>query len=185
MEDYRININYAKALFLTAEEAHCLDEVAADMKLVGSVCSENRVLNAILANPTIHETKKASILHDIFEGKVSKATLLFMSYVVRKRRAINLKGISKAFTELYRIARNIVLTTVTTASEPTEEAREAVRKLVGDYTGKEVELESITDAETLGGFSIMFDNYMYDARLSTQVMKLQREFAKNAYESLI
>ena len=47
MQDYRININYAKALFLLAEETQEQERVSEDMRLVNAVCAENRELNAV------------------------------------------------------------------------------------------------------------------------------------------
>lgn len=183
MEDYRININYAKALFLTASNTGQLDAVAQDMRFVNQICAENHLLNVVLANPTIREGQKVAILRSIFADKVSQASMLFMTYVVKKRRAINMKGISNAYIELYRKERNIILTKLQTAVEPSEETKEAVRKVVSEYTNMEVELQTEIDEDYLGGYSIEFDNNMYDARLSTQILKLQKKFSKNVYES--
>ncbi len=183
MEDYRINTNYAKALFLVAAETNQLDAVNDDMRLVYSVCNENRTLNVVFANPVIREGKKVAILQDLFASRVSKVTMLFLSFVVRKRRAVNLRGISNAFIELYRKDRNIMLTELVTASEPDSAILDTVSKVIGEYAHKEIELHNKVDQSILGGFSIAFDNNMYDARLSTQIAKLHKEFSKNVYES--
>lgn len=183
MEDFRININYAKALFLVAADTQQLDAVAADMRMVNKVCAENHLLNTVFANPVIREDKKVAVLRDLFEEKVSKLSLLFMSFVVKKRRAVNLKGISNAFIELYRKEKNIVLSHLVTASEVDDKIRDAVCKTVGGYTHSEVELQCKVDPEILGGFSVTFDNNMYDARISSAVAKLRKEFSKNVYES--
>ena len=183
MEDYRININYAKALFLVAADADQLDTVCADMRLVHKVSLENHILNTVLANPVIRESKKVAILTELFGDKVSKITMLFLSFVTHKRRSINLKGISNAFIEMYRKDKNIVLANFVTASESDDEMLDAVRRRVGEYTHADVELHTKVDPSILGGFSVEFDNNMYDARISTQVAMLRKEFSKNVYES--
>ncbi len=183
MEDYRININYAKALYLTACDTQQADAVCEDMRLVNQVCSENHLLNVIFANPVMPEAKKRSILQELFESKITKLSMLFLAFVARKRRTINLRGISNAYIELYRKEHNILLTELVTAVESDEDTRNAVRKVVGEYADKEVELTTRTDANILGGFSINFDNCMYDARISSYVLKLRKEFSKNIYES--
>ena len=53
MQDYRININYAKALFMLADEMQEQDRVAEDMRLVNSVCAENHMLNTVFRNPEV------------------------------------------------------------------------------------------------------------------------------------
>ena len=183
MEDYRVNTNYAKALFLVAADNGQLDNVGADMRLVNKVCSENHTLNVVFANPVIREDKKVAILRDLFEDKISQVAMLFLSFVVKKRRAVNLKGISNAFIELYRKEKNIVLSHLVTATEIDEESERTVRKVVGDHTHSDVELQAKVDPSILGGFSIEFDGNMYDARISTAVAKLRKEFSKNVYES--
>ena len=132
MDDYRININYAKALFLVASETNQLDAVSNDMRLVNHVCTENHVLNVIFSNPVIREDKKVGILNDLFGQHITKLSELFLSFVVKKRRAINLKGISNAFIELYRQERGIVLSQLVTATELDGETLDTVRKALGD-----------------------------------------------------
>ena len=91
MEDYRININYAKALFFVARDMNMLDAVCDDMRLVNSVCAENHLLVTIFANPVIPEAKKVSIVKELFENRISKVSMLFLSFVVKKRRSVNLR----------------------------------------------------------------------------------------------
>lgn len=183
MQDYRININYAKALFLLAGETEQQDAVAKDMRLVNEVCAENRQLNVIFNNPVVRVAKKVAIVTDLFGEKVSKLTMLFLTFVVRKNRTVNLRGISDSFLELYRDSRGIVLSELTTAVEADTATKELVCKVIGEYTHKEVELVTETDERIIGGFSMSFDNTMYDARLSTQLAKLRRTFGENMYES--
>ncbi len=183
MEDYRINLNYAKALFLVAAESGELDAVNDDMRLVNSVCAENHTLNVVFANPVVREDRKNGILRELFEDKVSRLSMLFLTFVVKKRRAVNLKGISNSFIELYRKEKNIVLSQLVTAGDIDEATKQKVCQTVGDYTRSEVELQHKIDPNILGGFSVAFDGNMYDARTSTAIAKLRKEFSKNVYES--
>ena len=183
MVDYRININYAKALFLVASETDQLDAVSADMRLVNGVCRENHILNVVFSNPVIREDKKVGVLKDLFEQRITKLSMLFLSFVVKKRRAVNLSGISNAFIELYRQERGIVLSQLVTATELDNETLESVRKALAQHTNKEIELQSRVDERILGGFSLAFENNKYDATISSQIAKLQKEFSRNVYES--
>lgn len=183
MQDYRININYAKALFMLAGETGQQDEVAKDMRLVNELCAENHVLAVVFNNPVVKEAKKVGILHELLDERVSRLTQVFLTFVVKKKRSVNLKGISAAYLELFRDSRGIVLSNLTTADEADEEMKEAVRNAIGKYTGRTVELTTATDPKALGGFAMSFDNKMYDTRLSTKLEKLRREFDRNDYES--
>lgn len=183
MNDYRINTNYAKALYLLASDLGCSEEVRHDMELVGQVCDENRELSVVFSNPAIRQDKKKAILHDLFAEHIHQATLAFLDFVVHKRRMLNLKGIAAAYVELYCEQNDIVRADMVTRLPITDEAVVRMAKLVEDYTHKQVELNHTTDHHMLGSFKLTFDNKMYDARIRTKIARLRAEFARNDYES--
>jgi F-type H+-transporting ATPase subunit delta len=168
---------------MLADELGEQDQVARDMRLVNAVCSENRVFNVVFHNPEIKMSKKIAIVQDIFAQYVCKTTMAFLEFVVRKSRSVNLNGISASYLDLYRDNHNIVLSKFTTASAVDTTITEIVSKTVARYTGKEVELITKTDPKIIGGFAIEYDNNIYDARLSTKLVKLRQQFDKNVYES--
>ena len=183
MNDYRININYAKALFMLATDRGQADRVSEDMRLVSRVTAENRELNVIFANPTVPYEKKVAVVQALFNGNVCEETMAFLVFVVKKSRSVNLHGISEAYLDQWRDSRGIVRSDLVTHQETDESAKEYVSRLIAEYTGKKVELHTATDPNMLGGFKMEFDHNMYDARLRTKIMKLRKEFAKNEYES--
>lgn len=183
MNDYRININYAKALFMLATDRGQADRVADDMRFVSDVTAKNHELNVVFGNPTVRHDKKTAIVRALFDGQVCDETMAFLVFVVRKSRSVNLHGISEAYLDLWRDSRGIVRSELVTHQETDESAREFVTRLIAEYTGKQVELHTATDPAMLGGFKMEFDHNMYDARLRTKIMKLRKEFAKNDYES--
>lgn len=183
MNDYRINLNYAKALFLLSEDLHQTEEVLHDMKLVNAVSRENRQLAKVFGNPVIPEAKKRAIATELFESRLGKTSMAFLLYLIHKRRAVNLEGISNMFMELYRDANNIVLATLTSAVEINPEIVEDIRKDVAEFTHKKVEIDEVVTNRMLGSFMLSFDTYLYDARITTRINRMRREFAKNVYES--
>lgn len=183
MNDYRININYAKALFMLATDRGQTDRVADDMRLVSRVTAENRELSVIFANPTVPYEKKSAVVQALFVGHVCEETMAFLAFVVKKSRSVNLHGISEAYLDMWRDSRGIVRSDLVTHRETDESAKEFVSRLIAEYTGKQVELHATTDPNMLGGFKMEFNHNMYDARLRTKIMKLRKEFAKNEYES--
>ena len=183
MRDYRINSNYAKALFMLADELGEQEQVCKDMRLVRRVCVENRELNVVFDNPEIKADKKVSILAALFGDHVGRTVMAFLAFVARKKRAVNLKGISTRYLEIYRDSRGIVLSHLTTAYPADDAAKELAGRIVSGYAGKEVEMESATDPKVIGGFSLEFDNMMLDATFATQLARLRRQFEENVYES--
>ncbi|MCQ2294118.1 MAG: ATP synthase F1 subunit delta [Bacteroidales bacterium] len=183
MQDYRININYAKALFLLAQDTHEQEQVAEDMRLVNQVCMENRQFSIIFRNPELKAAKKSAILSSTFESHISRTSMAFLLFVVRKSRSINLKGISAAYLDLYRESRGIVLSKLTTAEPSDESTRQLATQVIADYTHKQVELQTVTDPSIIGGMAIEFDNNLYDGTISSKIAKLRLAFDDNQYES--
>ena len=183
MQDYRININYAKALFMLAEELQEQKAVAIDMRLVNAVCTENHELNTVFRNPEVKMSKKVSIVDALFGEHVGKTSLAFLEFVVKKHRSVNLRGISAAYLVLFRESQGIVLSKFTTAEPVDQEVLDMVSQAIAAHTHKEVEMVAKTDPKIIGGFAMEFDNTIYDARLSTRLTKLRQQFEKNIYES--
>ena len=183
MSNYRINNNYAKALFMLATDTGNADRVADDMKLITSVMAENRELAVVLGNPVVRGDKKSAIVQDLFASRVCEDTMAFLIFLVRKNRSVNLRGISEAYLTIYRDAKGIVLSDLVTHQPIDENARTMVTRMIEEYTGKTVELHDRTDPKMLGSFKLEFDNKMYDARIRTKIRRLRIAFAKNEYES--
>jgi len=183
MNDYRIHQHYAKALFLLSQDLGTTDTVMQDMTTVETVCTENHVLNTVMGNPTIREDKKRAIVSELFTGHVSETSMAFLLFVVKRKRGVNLRGIAKAFQQLYRDANNIVVAKVRTAAEMTPQLTEQLRKKVADFTHKQVQMECMSTDKMLGGFQLMFDTYLVDARLQTRIDRMRRAFQRNDYES--
>ena len=182
MRNYRINANYARALFMLATERGVAERVADDMRLVGNTAAANRTLAVVFANPTLPIDRKKAVLDDLFGSHVCNETMAFLHFVLHKNRAMNMRGMANAYLDLYRESRNTVLAELVTHAEADEVAKQRAISMVADHTGKDVELHTTTDPGMLGGFKLEFDNMMYDARLRTKIRKLRREFAKNDYE---
>lgn len=183
MNDYRIHQHYAKALFLLAHDLGQTDTVMQDMGTVAQVCAENRLLNTVMGNPTIREDKKQAIVKEIFASHVSDTSLAFLIFVARRKRAVNLHGIAKAYQELYRDANGIVVARVRTAADMSEKLTDRLRREVEQFTHKQVQMECVTTDQMLGGFQLTFDTYLVDARLQTRIDRMRREFSRNDYES--
>ena len=185
MKNYKINTSYAKALLLLAEERGVADRVADDMRLIEQTMRDNRQLAVLFGNPTLPYARKERVVEALFGERVCEESRLLIRFVVKRNRSVNLGGIAEAYLPLYRESRGIVLAELRTYQPASDEAQQQVAQKVSAYTGKQVELRSITDPRVLGGFKLEFDHNMYDARLRTKLRKLRIAFAKNEYEKKI
>lgn len=183
MNDYRIRQHYAKALFLLASDLGQTDRVMEDMICVEKVCHENHMLVKVMGNPTIRMDRKVAVIDEIFAPHLSPTTMAFLHFVVRRKRAVNLRGIAMAYMQRYNDENGIVVTRVCTAAEMNGQLTDRIRRGVERFTGRTAQMEYTTDDKMLGGFQLMFDTYLVDARLQTRIDKLRRVFSRNDYES--
>src|SRR5204862_7622442 len=107
MIETKVAKRYAKSLIDLSSETGALDAVANDMKLLASVCDQNRDLAALLASPIINSDKKLSILKKVFGEKMNKLSLTFFEIVTKKGREAYLEAVAKEFTRQYKEMKGI------------------------------------------------------------------------------
>ncbi len=181
MSNYKINNRYAKALFELASEKSILDAVYSDMELMSEVCAENRQLTSILKNPVIPMGKKIAIMTELFQFKITDLSLQYVFFIIRKHRGINLKGISNAYTQLYKSYKGIKTIHLSVAAPMNEQDKTQIVSIVKNILKGTIDLKEEMKPEILGGFSIRFENYLYDASILNKITRLKKEFEKNEY----
>ena len=173
---------YARSLMELAQEKGVLAGVHEDMRLVATTCFGNRELIVLLNSPVVKADKKDKILDRVFAGKIGQLTATFMGILVRKGRERLLPDVAAAFSELYKVHKNIVLAQVTSAVPLNENTRAKVRALVEkQHPGKSIELVEKVDASLIGGVTIRIGDEQYDGSVSRRLADLRREFSKNPY----
>lgn len=182
MKETRIAVRYAKALFELALEQKIIEEVFSDMKIVASVCEENRDFRRMLSSPIIKSDKKQTVLKLIFEDKINKLSKAFLNLLAAKRRETHIHQIALQYIDVYREYKGIETVYLTTAGDADNIIREKVKVLVNNFTKKEVELVEEIKAEIIGGFILKFGYYQYDDSIRNKIIKLKREYNINVYE---
>ena len=173
---------YAKALFDLAEETDQIEGVYQDMKLVERVFYENLSLQGVMKNQIIKNKSKNDIVRELFASKVSKLSLEFLSFVVRKDRSKSLMGIANAYIEFYKEHKNITTVILYTTDLADEETKDSIISVVSRFTDKTVEIQNKIDKSLIGGFRLFFDGHLYDASLFAKFQKLTRSFSVNVYD---
>jgi F-type H+-transporting ATPase subunit delta len=157
MNNPRVNIRYAQALFDLAVERKELDIARANMKLVAKVCLENPDLIALLKSPVIYGSKKIAVFHEIFKEQLDKLTMRFIEIIIRKRREEHLHHIALKFEDLYLEYNNISKVKVTSAVSLTEKLRAEIKQLLEKQTKGEVIMEEAVQPSIIGGLIIQLE----------------------------
>jgi len=176
----RVNLlakRYAQALFDLSLEYKIEEKVAADMRLVGRVLTENRELRRIMVNPVLNGSKKVNILNKLFGSKLDELSLRFFSLIIRKGREVFLESICLAFEDIYKDYKNVVGAELITASESDDKIRKLVVDKLKSITAKSIELKEIVNEDIIGGFVVRMEDYQYDASVVTQLRRLRKNYA--------
>lgn len=181
MNNYRINLRYATALFEFAAEMNQVEQTFHDVQLIAEVCKENRDLRLMLKSPVIFSDKKLKVLDQILAGKIGAVTKGFIDILVLKRREEYLPGILDSFIEIYRKSKNIKLAQVTSADVLEKDIKDQLIKILTEQTGSEIILEEHVDKTILGGLIVKIEGVKFDDSVRKKINTLRQEFNVNTY----
>lgn len=181
MDNPRINIRYARALFELAKENKAIEEANADMALLALTCRQNRDLQVLLKSPVINAKKKISIIREIFRTKMGKIAMSFIEIIIRKRREEHLYNIAMKFGDLFREHKNIKKAVVTTISPLTDAMRKELTEVLSKQTGSSIELIEEIDPAIIGGLIVKLEGIQFDDSIRKKLQALRNEFSVNTF----
>jgi F-type H+-transporting ATPase subunit delta len=174
MNDSKISVRYARALFQSALEKKVLDKVFQDMVFISEICKTTEA-REFLNSPVIVPSKKEAILHKMLEGNVDKLTLSLIDLIVKNGRESYLSAIAREYIHETKKYRGITDSVLTTAVKVDEKVRKQITDLISGVFKTKVELKEIIDAEVIGGFILQIDDSYIDASIRNKLRKIKKE----------
>jgi len=175
MNQSKIAVRYAKALFEIAIEKNQLEEIKSDIDKV-DVISQQADVKLMLESPVVKSSKKRQLFNEIFQQNIQDITLKFVLMIVDNKREIHLSAICRNFIEQYRGYKGIKSAKIITASVLDKEQIEQVGKVISEVFKTEVDLISSEDESLIGGFIIRVGDQQIDASVSHKLDNIKREF---------
>ncbi len=171
-----VTARYTDAFFDLAVEGGKLDEVKADVELLGEAFSDPEVA-AFLSNPRISREKKQRALAGFLEG-LSPLTRNLVGLTLDRGREAVLVGLPAAFKKRL-LARRGATEGVVESARPLEDA-EIVRiaEAVGRELGKEVHLVNRVDPSLIGGVRVLCDFRLLDLSVRGRLYGLRRALSQ-------
>lgn len=178
----RIATRYAKSLIDLAIEQGKLEQVSNDVNTLKNAV-KNRDLFLMLKSPIIHADKKNAVLDALFKGKIEGLTLAYLHLLVNKGREQYLPEIAAEYIAQYKTLRRITSVRVTTAVPLSDAVLADLQQklLASGVTSENLEIETKTNPDLIGGFVLEFDNKRYDASVAYKLDELKASFSKNLY----
>jgi len=184
MNESRISVRYAKALFQSALEKDILDRVNQDMIQVKEISSLPDV-KTILANPVIRPSRKTTILHGLFERDLHQLSMGLIDLAVKNGRERYIPSIARVFIHETKNYKGITESALTTAVKVDPEIRKQVSALIEKVFRTRVDLKENIDESIIGGFILRVEDNYIDASVRTKLRKIKAELVSGAYEKRI
>ena len=173
MNDSKISVRYAKALFELALEKNTLVEIEADMRLIQEI-SLMEEFRTLLENPVVVPTKKEEIFNKAFKGALNSLSFSLIRQVIRNGREQFLPAIARNFISSSVRHRGITQASLTTAVKASDKVKEEIIKMLSDYYKTEITLKEMVNKEIIGGFILRVDDTLIDASVRNRLRKIHK-----------
>jgi len=174
MNDSKISVRYARALFQTALEKKNLDKVNEDMIFISEICKTAET-KEFLGSPIISPSKKEEIFHKMLADNVEPVTLSLIDLIVKNGRESFLPAIARVFLYETKKYKGITESVLTTAVKVDETVKKQISKLISEVFNTKVELKENIDPAIIGGFILQIDDNYIDASIKNKLRKIKKE----------
>jgi F-type H+-transporting ATPase subunit delta len=175
MNDSKIAVRYAKALFLSAKEKKVLDKVYNDVVFVLDICRQVNELMDLFHSPIIPASKKKIIVREVFRADVNKLTLNFLDLIILNKRETFIPDIARRFISVYKKHKGFTSATLTTATPVDREVRNRIIDLIDKAYKTKVDLAGKVEESLIGGFVLRIEDHLLNASVSSELKKIKKE----------
>ena len=176
MDNGRISVRYARALFQLAHEQGCEEAVYDGLTRF----AHNYVLaiaqfNEVLADPIVAREEKVKLVEMAVGEPIHDCLKQFIAFVADQKREDKMFLIALTFMEMYRTKHGILSTHVTTATELSEASYEKIKAFIKQTFDADAEMDVKIDPSLIGGFILDIENTRMDASIVGQLNALKNK----------
>lgn len=177
MNESKISVRYAKALFLSASEKGIVDLVRNDMAYLLQLSAIDQV-SELLDSPVLVNSSKKKVFAALLKGKLQEITFNLVMLAIANNRESFLAGISRCYIDMADRFNGITKARLTTATGVNDATLGRIEKLIMESTGNNVRMEQFTDPEITGGFILKVEDNFIDGSVRTQLRKIEKELTQ-------
>jgi F-type H+-transporting ATPase subunit delta len=179
MNDSKISVRYAKALFDLARDKKILDQVSHDLLIIKNNLDTVFEFREVINSPIIAPSVKNKIVKSTFEFGINSLTKDFVELILNKKREFYLQDIIRNFLDSYKKEKNIKTVVLTSAVEIGSAYREKIKSKIKQQLEADIELIEKIDGKILGGIILRIDNQQFDSSILAKLSKIRREIASS------
>ena len=176
MDNGRISVRYARALFQLAQEQHCEEAVYDGLtRFAHKYLLAIAQFNEVLADPIVAQEEKVKLMEMAMGEPLHDTLKQFIAFVVDQKREDKMFFIAMKYMEMYREKHSILSTHVTTATELSESSYEKIKAFIKRTFDADAEMEVKIDPSLIGGFILDIENTRMDASVAGQLNALKNK----------
>ncbi len=185
MNQSKIPVRYARALFLLGKEKKNLDKLSEDINLLAVFFENTPSLILWMRSPIIKMQQKKDLFHKHFEGQLNPETLKFVDLIISKNRENFFPGIFRNFMHFYKTDAGIKTLILTTAYKVDDLIKQRISHNFAQKTKFRHEFVTKVKPSLIGGFLLQVDDSLYDGSLATELKRLKKELTGQIIEETI
>ena len=174
MSNIRASTRYASALLGVAVERNELEAVGNGVDFLERLISGVPDFALFLRSPVISKERKKKALRELLAGKTGETVGAFVLLLASKDRESLLGEIIRQFHRLRDERLGILHVTARAAAGFSPEQEKRLGDHIGKTTGKTVHLKIERDPALIGGFTVQYEDTVWDASVRRQ-LELLRE----------
>lgn len=171
---------YAKALIGSIEKKEDFDKVGEQLKEIALIFKESKELQNFFFNPAIPFKKKEIVLVEILNLYQLHPSLKKILFLLLKNDWVKIiYTIYNHFMLYCDQYNNRVRAEITSACELTDDERTGITKKLGNYTGKEVVLNTKIDKEIIGGVIARIESLVIDGSVRNYLKMVKNNLTRD------
>jgi F-type H+-transporting ATPase subunit delta len=175
MNESKITVRYAKALFGLVKEDNTVDTSKRDMELLSQCIQEIPELQEVIQSPVMKASEKIRLFDLSFVDSFNPLTITFVHLVLESRREEYLPGICRYFLSLIKAEQGIRDADLVTAAPLDDKLRQSIIRLITKKFDSQVDLHEKVDKSIIGGFILRVGDQQIDASISNKLEKIKNE----------
>ncbi len=176
----KISGRYARALYALAKEQNVQGAVNNELHQLSDSFFEVPKLQEALANPMHTAAEKERLLITAAGGdSISPLLKQFFQFIIEKNREEFAVFMAMSYQDIFRRDENIVLGTITSASEIGTDAVQRIKNRVLKKYSRKLNVHTKVDKSLIGGFVIEINNYKLDVSVKNQLQEIAKEMVAN------
>lgn len=175
MNESKIAVRYAKALFLFAKEKALLGRIRDDIELIYETAQKIQDFNILIESPLLKTKDKTKAFKELFGKKISEETESFINLVLKNKRETYITDMARNFLDIYRKDKGIKKAQLTSAVKIDDRIVKKITDEIKQHFNAEIELNEVVDKNIIGGFILRIEDQQVDASVLAKLKNIKQE----------